>query len=250
MSWFLRFVGVWTLVDAVFLFLAPRRWSRWWGSWLQILGNSSLTSRLVALLELAGAVYLIRQSLAEFDGEPFDHQDERRGSRRSSRRRDRKVRAAHHALSRAEIPVSDWPRLAVWASLLDADPPWAEVWPPIPNGSRGRSLRSGDPGEHRHLGLGHPCRLVPEHSSKSANRRGYRKRALPTELSRAIAGRYYPVVQEYLQKSPPIMRGVVERTLFGEGVTEPAMREMARSFVMVAFRPADVHAERQTGNAS
>jgi deazaflavin-dependent oxidoreductase (nitroreductase family) len=48
----------------------------------------------------------------------------------------------------------------------------------------------------------------------------------------------YPVVQAYLEKSPPIFRGVAERTLFGKGATAEEMREKARSFVMVAFRPA------------
>lgn len=250
MTWFLRFVGVWTLVDAVFRFLAPRRWSRWWGSWLQIIGNSSLTSRLVALLELAGALYLIRQSFAVST------------ANRSTTKTSAGVRAGRAAVGIEKSSLLT-ALFRVPKYLYQFGLGWLFGHRFLMLTHRGR--KSGRPYQtvlevvhydpetresivvsgwgtradwYRNIRANPPIAVATgnEHYQPS-----YRELS-PDEI--------YPVIQEYLQKSPPIMRGVVERTLFGEGVTEPAMREMSRSFVMVAFRPAGVHAERQTGNAS
>jgi len=64
MTWLLRFVGAWTVADAIFLMIAPNRWSRWWDRWLVALGASTWWSRLVGLLELASGVYLLWLSLS------------------------------------------------------------------------------------------------------------------------------------------------------------------------------------------
>lgn len=250
MTWFLRFVGVWTLVDAVFLFLAPRRWSRWWGSWLQIIGNSALSSRLVALLEFAGAVYLIWQSFAK------------PSANSSTASTSAGVRAGRAAVGIEKsgllttlfrVPTYLY-RIGVgwllghrflllthqgrksgrpYQTVLEVvhyDPETRESIVVSGWGTRAdwyRNIRANPP--------------IAVTTGNEHYQPSYRELS-PDEI--------YPVIQEYLRKSPPIYRGVVERTLFGDGVTEPEMREMARSFVMVAFRPAEVLAERQTGKAS
>lgn|GEM_PF-5730546 len=72
MKWLLRSVGLWTIADAIFLIVAPKRWSRWWDRWLLAIGESGWAARLVGLLELASGVYLIQSSLvSETDRRPY-----------------------------------------------------------------------------------------------------------------------------------------------------------------------------------
>jgi len=247
MAWLLRFVGIWSIADAAFLLLAPRRWSRWWGRWIAMIGNNRPASLLFALLELAMGVYLICRSLAGDAGN---------GSNANNSSVARAGRAAVGieksrlltALFRAPIPLyrlglgwlfghrflmlthrgrkSGRPYQTV-LEVVHYDPATDESIVVSGWGTRAdwyRNIRANPPIA---VAIGHE-RYQPT----------YRELA-PDEI--------YPIINGYLQKSPPIYRGIVERTLFGEGVTEEAMRERARSFVMVAFRPANVQAARQTG---
>lgn len=239
----LRVFGIWALADAAFVLLAPRRW----GGWLGRIGGNRLASRLIALLVLASAVYLIRRSLSP---------------NAAAKRRASAARAIRVAVGveRSGL-VTTLMRVPVYLHRFGLG--WLLGHRFLLLTHRGR--KSGqpyrtvlevvryDPATRESIVVSGWGTAADWYRNIKANPpiavatgRGHYR---PTfrELSPDEA---YPIIADYLRDLPPPLRALAERALFGAGTTETERREQARSFVMIAFRPADDQVDRQIGNVS
>lgn len=58
----LRLIGLWGLVDSCLLLISPRGWSRWWGRWIQVIGDHATLARILAIVEFAASLLLLMGS--------------------------------------------------------------------------------------------------------------------------------------------------------------------------------------------
>ncbi|HEX5416739.1 MAG TPA: nitroreductase family deazaflavin-dependent oxidoreductase [Chloroflexota bacterium] len=240
-------IGIWAFADAAFVLLAPRRWSRWWRDWLRRIGGNELASRLVALIELASAVYLIRRSLRHA------------GAVKTGTDTARAHRAAV-GIERSGL-LTALMRVPVYLYRFGLGWLLGHRFLLLTHRGRksGRSYRTVlevvhyDPETRESIVVSGWGTAVDWYRNIKANppiavaTGGRPYRPSYRELS---PDETYPIIADYLAKSPLPMRAVARRLLFGEGTTEAEQREQARAFVMVAFRPAEDQIDRQTGNAS
>lgn len=236
-----RLLGLWAILDGMFLAVMPRRWARWWSQWIGIIGKRPPLARAIVFLEWAVGVWLVMYSGSRL----------RRNKDRVSPARSESARHTDQALfsAPASLFLLVLFRAPIWLYRLRLG--WTL-------GNRFLLLT------HRGRKSGSIYRTVIEvvhynpETRESVVVSGWGSRAEwyrniqhspPLEVDTG-GKRYkpvfrelrpeekYPVVVDYMRRVPRLARPIVRRLGFDTRGPEAERRAHAERLLMIGFRPA------------